>query len=59
MNVGVSSEVIWSVVFNPRSELMSSDGAVGAWGVVLIVTLVGGELPELSPAAFSILTKNT
>ena len=51
MNVGVSSEVILSVVFNPRSELMSSDGAVGAWGVVLIITLVGGELPELSPAA--------
>ena len=56
MIVGVSSEVTLSEVFTPRSELVASVGAEGACGVVWMVTLTGGELPEVSPAAFSILT---
>ena len=56
VRVGVSSEVILSEVLIPKSEAVANVGTVGAWGVVWIVTLTGGELPEVSPAAFSILT---
>jgi hypothetical protein len=45
-----------SEVLTPRSELVASVGIVGDWGVVWMVTFTGGELPEVSPAAFSILT---
>jgi hypothetical protein len=54
--VGVSSEVMLSEVLTPRSEEVASVGTVGDWGVVWMVTLTGGELPEVSPAAFSIVT---
>jgi len=56
VRVGVSSEVMLSEVLTPRSELVASVGTVGDWGVVWIVTFTGGEFPEVSPAAFSILT---
>jgi hypothetical protein len=56
VRVGVLSEVILSEVLTPRSELVASVGTVGDCGVVWMLTFKGGELPEVSPAAFSILT---
>jgi len=53
---GVLSLVILSELEIPRSVSVLSVGVVGACGVVCTVTLSGGELPEVSPAAFSILT---
>ena len=53
---GVLSLVILSELEIPKSVSVFKVGAVGAWGVVWTVTLSGGELPEVSPAAFSILT---
>ena len=56
VKVGVSSFVILSELEIPRSVSAFKVCITGAWGVVWIVTFTGGEFPEVSPAAFSILT---
>jgi hypothetical protein len=56
VKVGVLSLVMLSESEIPKSVSAFKVGITGAWGVVWSVTLSGGELPEVSPAAFSILT---
>ena len=54
--VGVLSLVMLSESEIPKSVSVFRVGNTGACGVVCTVTLTGGELPEVSPAAFSTLT---
>ena len=56
VKVGVLSLVILSELETPKSVSAFKVGIAGDCGVVCTVTLSGGELPEVSPAAFSILT---